>query len=60
MRARAVTALGVLTLLAAPAAAQAASPLQHFDLSFDEDPVVSVVGGLGPACAGLAGTLTES
>jgi hypothetical protein len=45
-------------LLAAPANAD--SPVQHLTLSFEEEPVVSTIVGLGPDCPDLVGTMTEN
>ena len=59
MRGRLVAALAAAPLLVMPAA-HADSPVQHLSMSYDEDPVVSTVDGLGPDCPGLVGTLTET
>lgn len=59
MRGRLVTTLAAAPLLLMPAA-HAASPVQHLSMSYDEDPVVSTVDGLGPDCPDLVGTLTET
>jgi hypothetical protein len=56
----AALAVGAATVLAtgAATASYADSPLLH--MSFDEEPVSTVIGGLGPGCPAFTGTLVEN
>lgn len=52
-----VGVLAAACTLAAPALAD--SGVQHLTFSFDEEPVVTEIGGIGPGCPAFVGTLEE-
>ncbi|HET8604514.1 MAG TPA: hypothetical protein VFM09_11335 [Marmoricola sp.] len=59
MRRTAVVALAAAAVTALSAPSYADGGVQHLAFSFDEDPVVTQVDGIGAGCPGFTGTLEE-
>jgi hypothetical protein len=58
VRRLAVVAAALLAATGVAAPVQAAVP-EHLTMSFDEDPAITPVDGLGPGCPAFSGTLSE-